>query len=82
MSKTSTRREVDFGWWTETYGRRARLTWALPGGRFFLFHSTGETEQFVAAISETAAREFVSRLDDQEHTVEILRAAAGAEWPF
>lgn len=81
-TKTTKTREVDFGWWTETDGRRARLTWSLPGGRLYLFHTSTPPEHLVAAISEDQAREFVESLDHEDRTVAQVRRVAGETWPF
>jgi hypothetical protein len=79
-------REVDLGWWVEPNGQRARLTWRSHPGRLYLFHPNGTPEHIVGAVNEQTAHRFVddllAKLGDERPTVEALREAAGAEWPF
>lgn len=73
-------REVDLGWWDETDGRRARLTWAEElGGTLYVFHATGESEPLYAGVGEADASAVVETLwAGPRRSLEDLRAALAA----
>lgn len=77
-------REVDFGWWNEPDGRRARLSWSEDlGGTVYIFHATGESEALCAGVAESEVRAMVDALwAKPDRSLEAVRAASDKRWPL
>lgn len=43
---------IDFGWWQERDGTKARVSWEPSTGRLFMFHAAGSLEEALLTLED------------------------------